>query len=166
MPPAHSDHATTPTSAANLTAVNLTPLVLALRGSIPLTADLPPDLPAHWPPPLQRKHFADVCRLIGQCLSAPADNLPPLRPVPPLPHLPPRARQVLDQLLTGKSEKEAARALGLSAHTVHVHVKTLHRRLHVTSRAELLTRCLLPHTPPLGPASISPAPIASPVPRR
>lgn len=54
--------------------------------------------------------------------------------------LPPRMRQVLDRLLTGASEKQIARALDISAHTVHSHVKALYRRLNVSSRAELVAR--------------------------
>jgi DNA-binding CsgD family transcriptional regulator len=45
-------------------------------------------------------------------------------------------------LLTGKSEKEVAKALGISVNTVHVHVRGLYKRLEVTTRAELLARCL------------------------
>jgi DNA-binding CsgD family transcriptional regulator len=56
--------------------------------------------------------------------------------------LPPRLRQVLDCLLEGDSEKQVAARLGLSRHTVHDHVKALYRRLGVTSRPELMARCL------------------------
>jgi DNA-binding CsgD family transcriptional regulator len=54
--------------------------------------------------------------------------------------LPPRVRKVLDRLLVGDSEKEAAAALRLSRGTVHQYVKVLYRRLEVESRAELLAR--------------------------
>lgn len=47
-------------------------------------------------------------------------------------------RRVLNALLAGMSEKEAAVALELSPHTVHNHVKTIYFRLNVSSRAELL----------------------------
>lgn len=63
------------------------------------------------------------------------------RPINP-PTLPPRLRQVLAGLLEGDSEKIIARRLGLSPHTVHEHVKRLHRRFNVQSRAELLACCL------------------------
>ena len=56
--------------------------------------------------------------------------------------LSPRQRDTLECLLEGMSEKEVARQLGLSPHTVHVYVKALHRAFSVRSRAELLTRCL------------------------
>jgi len=56
--------------------------------------------------------------------------------------LPPRLRQVLAGLLKGDSEQQVALRLGISAHTVHEHVKRLHRRFGVSSRGELLARAL------------------------
>jgi DNA-binding CsgD family transcriptional regulator len=56
--------------------------------------------------------------------------------------LPPRLRQVLACLLAGDSEQQVALQLGISPHTVHEHVKRLHRRFGVASRGELLA-CLL-----------------------
>jgi DNA-binding CsgD family transcriptional regulator len=50
---------------------------------------------------------------------------------------------VLALLADGHSEKQVARDLGISPHTVHGHVKALHRRLGVSSRAELLAVCPL-----------------------
>lgn len=47
-------------------------------------------------------------------------------------------KRVLDMLLKGKSEKEAARLLHLSPHTVHNHVKEIYKRMRVNSRPELL----------------------------
>ena len=49
-----------------------------------------------------------------------------------------RQRDVLHQLLRGMSEKEVARELGVSPHTVHTHVKRLYTEFNVTSRGELL----------------------------
>lgn len=54
--------------------------------------------------------------------------------------LPPRLRQVLGCLMEGDSEQQVARRLGISVHTVHEHVKRLHRRFDVSSRGELLAR--------------------------
>ncbi|HEV7302159.1 MAG TPA: helix-turn-helix transcriptional regulator [Tepidisphaeraceae bacterium] len=51
-----------------------------------------------------------------------------------------RQRQTLDRLLAGDSEKEAAAALGLSPHTVHVYVKSLYRTFQVNTRNELLAK--------------------------
>ncbi len=56
--------------------------------------------------------------------------------------LPSRVRQTLECLLEGDSEKQVAKRLGLSQHTVHQYVKDLYRRLGVSSRAELLALCL------------------------
>ena len=60
--------------------------------------------------------------------------------------LPPRLRRTLACLIEGASEKQAARRLGLSQHTVHEYVGELYRRLGVATRAELIVRCrgLLP----------------------
>ena len=57
-------------------------------------------------------------------------------------HLPPRVRRVLECLLRGQSEKEAANELGLRPNTVHSYAKLLYKRLGVRSRGELLARCL------------------------
>jgi DNA-binding CsgD family transcriptional regulator len=56
--------------------------------------------------------------------------------------LSPRHQRVLSHLLTGVSEKEIAGELGLSRHTVHEYVRTLYRQFNVTSRGELMARCL------------------------
>jgi DNA-binding CsgD family transcriptional regulator len=54
--------------------------------------------------------------------------------------LPPRLQQTLEELLSGKSEKEIALKLELSRHTIHNYVKALHQRFGVSSRGELLAR--------------------------
>jgi DNA-binding CsgD family transcriptional regulator len=56
------------------------------------------------------------------------------------PHLSRRLRQTLDRLLAGDAEKQIARHLGLSRHTVHVYIKALYRCFGVNSRGELLAR--------------------------
>jgi DNA-binding NarL/FixJ family response regulator len=56
--------------------------------------------------------------------------------------IPPRVRRVMVVLLTGATEKQAARQLGLSVHTVHAYTTMLYRAMGVNSRAELLVRCL------------------------
>ena len=53
-------------------------------------------------------------------------------------NLSPRQTGVLHLLLRGMSEKEVARELGVSTHTVHTHVKRLYTIFDVTSRGELL----------------------------
>ena len=49
-----------------------------------------------------------------------------------------RLRETLTLLLDGRSEKEAAAAMGLGARTVHDYVTTLYEHFRVSSRAELL----------------------------
>jgi DNA-binding CsgD family transcriptional regulator len=56
------------------------------------------------------------------------------------PALSPRLKQVLDLLLVGDGEKQVARKLGLSKHTVNDYVKALYKRFDVHSRAELMAR--------------------------
>ncbi len=58
------------------------------------------------------------------------------------PYLSPRQREVLHLLCRGASEKEVAAALELSVHTVHDHVKALHRAYGARSRGELMARAL------------------------
>jgi hypothetical protein len=60
---------------------------------------------------------------------------------PSVAELPRRLRHVLVCLLEGDSEKQAARKLGISSHTVHDYVKQLHARFGARSRGELLSRC-------------------------
>jgi DNA-binding CsgD family transcriptional regulator len=56
--------------------------------------------------------------------------------------LSPRQKQTLRLLLNGDSEKQIATRLLRSRHTVHEHVKAIYRAVGVSSRAELLSRCL------------------------
>jgi DNA-binding CsgD family transcriptional regulator len=51
--------------------------------------------------------------------------------------LSPGRRQLVQQLLTGKSEKEIAHALGLSASTTHQYVTEIFRHFGVNNRASL-----------------------------
>jgi len=53
--------------------------------------------------------------------------------------LSPRQEQVLNVLKAGMTERQAARALGVSPHTLHSHVKAVYERLGVRSRAQLLS---------------------------
>lgn len=54
--------------------------------------------------------------------------------------LTPREREVVQGLGQGLSEKQLAARLGVTVHTVHTYVKRLYRKLHVSSRTELLRR--------------------------
>jgi DNA-binding NarL/FixJ family response regulator len=53
-----------------------------------------------------------------------------------------RLQQVLALLVQGKSEKQVAAELGISQHTVHMHVGRLHKVLGVSNRAELVAAAL------------------------
>lgn len=57
---------------------------------------------------------------------------------PQLHALTPRRRQVLELLLDGDSEKQAAATLNIAPATVHEHVLALYRHFAVSSRAELM----------------------------
>ncbi|HEX3356691.1 MAG TPA: LuxR C-terminal-related transcriptional regulator [Tepidisphaeraceae bacterium] len=54
--------------------------------------------------------------------------------------LAPRLRPVLQRLLAGDAEKQAAMKLGLSPHTIHAYTKVLYRTFGVNSRGELLSK--------------------------
>jgi len=58
------------------------------------------------------------------------------------PRLTPRERDVLRGLLQGASEKQVAAELGISPQTVHGRVKSIYLAYGVTSRSELLVKCL------------------------
>lgn len=47
-----------------------------------------------------------------------------------------REREVLEHLAAGHSYESAAASLGLSTHTVHSHLRSVYKKLHVNSRAE------------------------------
>lgn len=53
-----------------------------------------------------------------------------------------REHEVLEQLTAGMSVREIAEGMNRSPHTVHDHVKALHRKLHATSRGELVALAL------------------------
>ncbi len=53
-----------------------------------------------------------------------------------------REHEILDQLILGYSVRVIASNLGRSAHTVHDHVKNLHKKLGASSRGELIARAL------------------------
>lgn len=62
-----------------------------------------------------------------------------------------RLVDVLHELICGRSEKEAAAALGISRSTLHIHVGRLYRHLGASSRGEfmaLMIRIALRLEPP------------------
>lgn len=58
-----------------------------------------------------------------------------------------KEQEVLAQLAQGHSVRQIAETLGRSPHTVHDHVKALHRKLDASSRGELIAKAL-GHLPP------------------
>jgi len=57
-----------------------------------------------------------------------------------------REQHVLELLIEGQSVRSIAEQLGRSAHTVHDHVKNLHKKIGASSRGELIAKAL-GHTP-------------------
>jgi DNA-binding CsgD family transcriptional regulator len=108
----------------------------------------------------RRRLLADLCRFIGVKVGTVSPEslgfAPDASVVPGQPEqkpansktvlagdeLSPRQEQTLRHLLNGDSEKQVARKLDLSHHTVHSYVKALYRRYGVSSRAELLAKHL------------------------
>jgi DNA-binding CsgD family transcriptional regulator len=126
-----------------------------LRIMRPLNSQLPDPIVG------RRRLLADLCRFIGVKVGAlplesigltpsgtpavdpnPADESPKSEPLDIHLALSPRQQQTLQHLLSGDSEKQVARKLGLSQNTIHVHVKALYRRFGVSSRGELLAKHL------------------------
>lgn len=67
----------------------------------------------------------------------------------------PKEQEVLNRLILGYSVREIAAELGRSPHTMHDHVKSLHRKLGATSRGDLIARALGYQRAPSGPATIA-----------
>jgi len=69
----------------------------------------------------------------------------PLTQVRGVDHLTGRQREVLDQLLTGQSSKEIARAMDVAEGTVKIHLAAIYRAIGVRSRAEAISRLMTRH---------------------
>lgn len=63
-------------------------------------------------------------------------------PIVPSRMLTSREQEILDLLALGLSVRVIADELGRSPHTVHDHVKSLHRKLNANSRGQLIARAL------------------------
>lgn len=122
-----------------------------LRVMRPLNLQLPD------PTTGRRRLLADLCRFIGvkvgtvspESLGLPRDDHSqsngsgnPSHQSSLADNLSVRQQQTLQHLLNGDSEKQVAKKLLLSQHTVHGYVKALYRRYGVSSRAELLAKHL------------------------
>ncbi|RMH27628.1 MAG: LuxR family transcriptional regulator [Planctomycetota bacterium] len=103
------------------------------RCVITLVALAPVEGRAQRPAP---KTIAALMPLLSKraCMALPAQNQ--------IAWLTDREQDVLDRLTLGRSVREIADELGRSPHTVHDHVKSLHRKLSASSRGELVARAL------------------------
>jgi len=90
--------------------------------------------------PWKGRRFTEDERALVHAVHAECTPLLEEAELPVLSTLNRRLRQTLDGLLRGMSEKELANELALSQHTLHGYVKTLYRRLGVSSRGELHAR--------------------------
>ncbi len=79
---------------------------------------------------------------IGQSANTPDETT---RAGGTLGQLPTRSRAVAELVCHGQSNKEIARALGISAHTVKEHIAGLCRKLDAHNRTELVQRLLTRH---------------------
>ena len=96
----------------------------------------------------RRRMLAELCKLLGAQAGKPASVAATSAVTPIDPALPRRQRQTLELLLQGDGEKQIAAKLKLSQHTVHIYVKSLHKRFAVSSRSELLAR-FIPRVNPI-----------------
>ena len=53
-----------------------------------------------------------------------------------------REKEVLAELVDGRTEVDIAGRLGISRHTVHAHVRSVYMKLNVHSRVELIHRVI------------------------
>lgn len=84
----------------------------------------------------KRRLIAEVCKVVGARVGA---VMPDACNDPKLSR---RQRQTLRHLLEGDLEKQVAAKLGVSRHTIHIYVKALYKHFDVSSRGELLAKCL------------------------
>ena len=93
----------------------------------------------HWPFVGDTESLlGEIGRFVEALPLPPAERAAPSRPRPPgdpLGVLTAKQRVVLELVAQGRSNKEIARSLGISEHTVHHHIADLLGRLGVTSRA-------------------------------
>ncbi len=79
-------------------------------------------------------------------------------------HLSPRETQILESLAQGMSYKETAAALEVSYHTVTDYVKTLYRKLKVSSRSKAVAVAARAGLIDLGPVNMAPTTLEPPSP--
>jgi DNA-binding NarL/FixJ family response regulator len=100
-------------------------------------------LPEHsWPAQIDAALRAAAAGLIVRTVGSAPPAFRSFREQDAGPLLTPREIEVLAALGDGLSNKEAARRLGISQHTVKFHVESLFRKLDTTSRAEAVHKGL------------------------
>ena len=103
--------------------------------------------------PGQRIRFGSVSMLLSQQLEVGSEDettdprsiksTPESQTLSPIPDsLSPAQRRVLELLLQGLLERDVARKLGISQHTVHNHAREIYTAYRVHSRAQLLLRAI------------------------
>ncbi len=90
-----------------------------------------------------------------------ADRLGPITTIAPsvdelLARLSKTELLVLNRLRLWETEREVAQAVGRSPHTIHVHVKSIYRKLMVTSRKQLMM--IIDHAPKKTALALTPIP--------
>jgi DNA-binding NarL/FixJ family response regulator len=70
-----------------------------------------------------------------------APSRPP-RTLPAVENLTGRQREVLDELLLGRSSKEIARSLGVAEGTIKIHLAAIYRALGVRTRSEAFSKMM------------------------
>ncbi|MGN6626489.1 MAG: response regulator transcription factor [Tepidisphaeraceae bacterium] len=93
-------------------------------------------------PPYTPREVAIVNLVLGQIDWLHAQEAPSIAGDEGLCNLSPRLREILVHLLGGDSRKQIAMKLNLSEFTVGDYIKSLYKRLSVTSRGELMARFL------------------------
>lgn len=92
----------------------------------------------HPPMPGLTDVFLAILQQLGEAASQAIGSQKPGRSI----WITPKEQDVLDRLILGYSVREIAAELGRSPHTMHDHVKSLHRKLGATSRGDLIARAM------------------------
>ena len=98
----------------------------------------------------QKRPFSGRERLLAELAYSAIGPFDPPEPIfagSDMLQLTPRQYQTLHSLFSGQSEKQIARQIGLSRHTVHHHVKAIYRQFGVSSRGELMAHWLTHASP-------------------
>jgi len=117
-------------------------LVLSDSDQVAADADVAAVLPrTATAPQIDAALRAAIAGLLVRARDLPAAFAAPDDPVPPA-LLTPREVEILTAIGEGKSNKEAARALGISAHTVKFHLEAVFAKLGAANRAEAVAKGL------------------------